>query len=203
MASLCPPGLHGVYRSRDRSILSSRSPPGLEPYAQTLDRPLPFNPVPYRLPGRQEPTTAPRSSSGHPTFRLDKSTRRIAPVGLGLPFRCPSPGSPTRPCSDHANSPDTGSHQTGRSPLAANLELLPLPFLTRLTECAARCLVLHTALNSTACSCSSHIAQALRHGHMLAAPDLASSPALWWTDLTSTSPLLPVPDSRSPYDESC
>lgn len=171
MASPCPSGLHGVYQPRGRLILSSRSPPGLEPYAQTLDRPLPFNPDPYRLPGRQEPTTAPRSSGGHPSFRPGKSTRRIAPVGLGLPFRCPSPCLPTRPCSDHANSLGTGSHQTGRSPSAANLELLPLPLLTRLIECAARCLVLHTSLNSTACSCSSHISHALRHVYMLAAPD--------------------------------
>lgn len=45
-ASPCPPDLHGVYQPRDRSILSSRSPQSLEPYAQTLDRPLPFNPGP-------------------------------------------------------------------------------------------------------------------------------------------------------------
>jgi len=68
-ASPCPPSLHGVYRSRDRSILSSRSPQSLEPYARTLDRPSPFNPGPQ------------------PVARLGRNPlRRLDPLMVTRPF---------------------------------------------------------------------------------------------------------------------
>lgn len=171
-ASPCTPALHGVYRPRSRQILSCRNPQSLEPYARTLDRPLPFNPGPQVV-----------AQLGRNPLRRFDHRMVTRPFGRANPLAVlPSSAEGcfsglrhlvhhTQPRSDYAGSLNTGYHQTGRSPLVANLELLPCHFPYDSSSVQLGAWSYGTALNSTACSCSSHIFRALRHVYMLAAPD--------------------------------
>lgn len=175
----------------------------MEPYAQTLDRPLPFNPVPQlvaqlgRNPLRRfdhRMVTGPFGPA-NPLAVLPLFTRSCL---SGLRHQSP----PAQPSKITQTRLSTGYHQTGRSPSAVNLGLLPCHYPHSLSSVQLGAWFVEPRLTRLPVRAHHTLVHALRHGYMLAAPDQPRLPSCG-DEPNLDFAFLPVLDSQSPYDESC